>query len=256
VHCDLWVHDIERGTTSRLTREGDNHGIAWSSDNRRILFARQQGSAWALHASSADGSGDVEQLSEAVIQSGHASSYSPTGEYVLVSSRRESTGGDVDLFDVADRSFRPLLASRFEESAASFSHDGRHIAYVSDDAGQPEVYVQPFPGLETRTQVSSHGGVEPVWSPKGDTLFYRAGGQMMAVAVVTDPTFSAARPEALFEDVYARRGSAGLADYDVSQDGERLVMVRERQGKGGGQIRVVLHWFDELRAAQPKADDG
>ena len=149
-----------------------------------------------------------------------------------------------------------LLASRFEERAAVFSHDGRYIAYVSDQSGQPEVYVQPFPGLDARMQVSTHGGAEPVWSPKGDTLFYRAGGQMMAVAVVTAPTFSADRPEALFEDVYARRGASGLADYDVSQDGERFVMIRERAEDGGAQIHVVLHWFHELRAAGPQEEDG
>jgi serine/threonine-protein kinase len=255
VNCDLWVHDLDRGGTSRLTREGDNHGIAWSPDDRRIFFARQQGPGWAVVASSADGSGKVEQLSEAVIQSGHVSSSSPTGEHLLVSTRRESTGGDVDLFDVKDRSLRPLLASRFEESAASFSHDGRYIAYVSDESGQPEVYVQPFPGLDARTQVSTHGGQEPVWSPRGDALFYRAGGQVMAAAVATDPPFSADRPRALFKDVYARRGAHGLADYDVSQDGERLVMIRERQQDGGGQIRLVLNWFDELlRAAEPRGD--
>jgi hypothetical protein len=82
-----------------------------------------------------------------------------------------------------------------------------------------------------------------------------AAGQMMAVAVATEPTFTADRPRALFEDVYARRGFAGLADYDVSHDGERLIMVREREGAGGGQIRVVLQWFNELRAAEPKTDD-
>ena len=78
----------------------------------------------------------------------------------------------------------------------------------------------------------------------------------MAVAVVTAPTFSADRPEALFEDVYARRGASGLADYDVSQDGERFVMIRERAEDGGAQIHVVLHWFNELRAAGPQEEDG
>jgi len=174
---------------------------------------------------------------------------------VLLNTRGDRTGGDIQVLDVARKSFRTLVGSRFEEGAGTFSPDGRYVAYVSDESGQPQVYVQPFPELDARTQVSTNGGVEPVWSPKGDALFYRAGGKMMTVDVALAPTFSAQRPRELFDDTFARRGSAGLADYDVSHDGQRLVMVRERQAQGGGEIRLVLDWFGELRAAEPQARD-
>jgi hypothetical protein len=256
VNCDLWVHDLDHGSTSRITREGDNHGTAWSPDDERILCCREVGSAWALHALPADGSGDAEQLSEPVIPAGYTTSCSPDGEYVLISARRESTGADVDLYSAKDHSVRPLLSSRFEERAAAFSRDGRYIAYISDQSGQSEVYVQPFPALDARVQISTDGGVEPVWSPKGDELFFRGSGRMMEVHVTTSPTFSADRPEPLFEDVYARRGSSGLPDYDVSRDGQRFVMIRDRAEEGGAQIHVVLHWFGELRAAGEGEGDG
>jgi serine/threonine-protein kinase len=173
---------------------------------------------------------------------------------VLIGTRRESTGQDIDLFTLEDRSVRPLIASKFEERAAVFSPDGKYIAYVSDESGQTEVYVQPFPSLDARTQVSTHGGMEPVWSPKGDALFYRSGGRMMAVAVATTASFSADRPEPLFEDVYAARAS-GIADYDVTQDGQRFVMIRERAEDNGAEVHIVLDWFTELLAAEPQADD-
>jgi hypothetical protein len=256
VHCDLWVHDIDRGSTSRITRDGDNHGSVWSHDDERILFCREVGSSWALHESPADGSGDVEQLSEADTPGGFAISCSPNDAFVLMRTRREATGSDVDLFTAEDGSVRPLLSSRFEERAAVFSHDGKYIAYVSDDSGQDEVYVQPFPDLDARVQISTDGGLEPVWSPKGDTLFFRAGRQMMAVGVTTSPTFTADRPERLFEDVYAGRRASGVANYDVSHDGENFVMIRDRADEGGAEIHVVLNWFDELRAHGPQTQDG
>ena len=77
---------------------------------------------------------------------------------------------------------------------------------------------------------------------------------MMAVAVATTPSFSADRPEALFEDVYAARAS-GLADYDVSQDGQRFVMIRERAEEGGAEVHIVLDWFTEVLAAAPREQD-
>ena len=112
-----------------------------------------------------------------------------------------------------------------------------------------------FP-LDARVLVSTDGGWEPVWSPLGDTLYYRTGRHLMAVPITTTPTFSADRPKALFDDTYWRRGASGDGcDYDVTPDGERFVMIRQYAQVGGAEIHIVLDWFTELRARDPHGED-
>ena len=251
-HCDIWVHDLERGTTTRLTREGDNHGIAWSSDDRRVAFARLGAPGqWSILATPSDGAGEAEELSVPAIPRGFASSYSPDGRFLLAGATLPS-GEDVYLVNTKEKRASPLLHSRFVERAAVFSPDGKYIAYVSNETGREEVYVQPFPGLDLRDQISTEGGEDPVWSRDGKELFFRWRRKMMVVAVTTQPAFSAGRPQFLFESNLSARGNSGLAYYDVTPDGQRFVMVRPRSAPGGAEINVVLNWFEELKGLAPK----
>jgi serine/threonine-protein kinase len=146
----------------------------------------------------------------------------------------------------------PLLHSRFRERAANFSPDGTHVAYVSDESGREEIYVQPFPALSNREQISTDGGADPVWSRDGKELFFRSGHRLMAVSVTLEPRFSAGRPQFLFETSFTARGNSGLAGYDVSGDGQRFVMVQQHAMQQGANVNVVLNWFEELRRLAPK----
>jgi hypothetical protein len=119
-----------------------------------------------------------------------------------------------------------------------------------------EVYVRPFPAPGGKWQVSTGGGWELAWSPKGDELFYRTGERkekMMAVAVQTQPIFSAGKPRLLFEGSYitgtSGGGSGAGALYSVSPDGQRFLMTKapDQQPTGLTQINVVLNWFEELK---------
>lgn len=251
-NCDIWVHDLERGVTTRLTREGDNHGIAWSPDDKRLAFARLEVPfQWGVRSTAVDGAGNVDVLSPPTIPRGFVSSFSSDGDFILVGAGLD-TGGDVYLVTTKDQSVKPLLNSRFMERAAVFSPDGRYLAYVGDESGREEVYVQPFPALDAREQISTDGGAEPVWSRDGKELFFKSDRKMMVVDVVATSTFSAGRPRQLLETELSARGSSGLASYDVSPDGQRFVMVRERTGVEGAQLNVVLGWFKELGNMAPK----
>ena len=269
-NCDVWIHDLERGVTARLTREGDNHGIAWLPGDSRVAFARFDAAArsaagtapkadpvsfalWSVMASAVDGAGSVEALSTPSISRAFVSSVSPDGRHVLVGAYGEA-GSDVMLLTVADKSVRPLLDSRFEEFAAVFSPDGRYLAYVSDESGKEEVYVRSFPALDVREQISTGGGTEPVWSRDGRELFFRRHREMLAVDVATAPAFTAGRPRVLFETDLSSRPSSNLASYDVSADGKRFLMVRERSSAGGADMNVVLNWFEELGTLSPQGE--
>ncbi|MBL8965107.1 MAG: protein kinase [Phycisphaerae bacterium] len=251
-NCEVGVHDTQRGVTTRLTHEGDNHGLAWSSDDTHVLFARLTApQLWGVMATSADGTGRIVELSPTGIPRGFVSSVSPDGKYVLLNST-SANGEDVYLASVAERKVGVLLDSRFRERAAVFSRDGRYVAYVSDESGREEVYVQPFPEMDTRERISTNGGADPVWSVDGKELFFRSGQKLMAVAVTLEPRFSADRPQLLFEANFTARGNSGLAGYDVHPDGQRFVMVGHRTGVDGANVNIVLNWFEELKRLSPE----
>lgn len=251
-NCEIWVHDIQRGVTTRLTHESDNHGLTWSSDDTHILFARLTApQLWGVMSTPADGTGKVDELSPTGIPRGFVSSVSPDGNFVLLNSTN-ANGEDVFLAMMAERKVVPLLESRYRERAAVFSRDGRYIAYVSDESGREDVYVQPFPGMDNREQISSNGGADPVWSVDGKELFFRSGQKLMSVAVTLEPRFSAGRPLFLFEANFTARGNSGLASYDVHPDGQRFVMVGQRAGNDGANVNIVLNWFEEIRRLSPE----
>ena len=113
--------------------------------------------------------------------------------------------------------------------------------------------MQPYPGPGGKWQISTEGGTEPLWNRNGRELFYRSGRKMMAVQVVTQPSFSAGKPAMLFEREYgiSEFPSTGVA-YDVSPDGQRFLMVKETdQNTAVAQISVVLNWFEELKRRVP-----
>ena len=140
---------------------------------------------------------------------------------------------------------RPLLDSAFSERVAVFSPDGRFLAFVSEESGRDEVYVQPYPGPGRKHAISTAGGVEPVWSRDGRELFFRNGEQMLVVDVELGESFSAGQPRVLFEEPYALAPWTNQF-YDVTPDGERFVMTRVPEASKPREIRVVLNWFAEL----------
>lgn len=162
--------------------------------------------------------------------------------------------------DVETRHATPLLHGTAHEYYPDISPDGRWIAYVSNESGRNEVYVQPFPGLGSRHQISIDGGTAPAWSRDGRELFYTTtttlGGQasvtkMMAVSVKLAPAFVASRPRLLFEGQYG--ATAIVRPYDISLDGQRFLMVKqkERPPISASQMILVQNRVDELKARVP-----
>jgi serine/threonine-protein kinase len=142
------------------------------------------------------------------------------------------------------------------------SPNGQWIAYVSKETGRPEVYVQRFPELGFRQQISTDGGTDPTWSPDGRALFYLTrtlGGGPDEMAVVTidpGPPLSVGAPEVLFDHAPYQRRLAQGRQYDVDPDGQRFLMMLDAAAGDGGavlrrQINVVLNWFEELNARVP-----
>jgi serine/threonine-protein kinase len=136
------------------------------------------------------------------------------------------------------------------DGGGQFSPDGRWIAYASNESAQFEVYVRPYPGPGRAVPVSTQGGTHPKWNPNGRELFYRTGNKMMVVDVATradDIVLS--QPRVLFEQRYAFGSAQTVANYDVSPDGQRFVMVKD--DSASGRLNLILNWTEELKARVP-----
>ena len=190
----------------------------------------------------ADGSEGLEQLTTSDYDTPVGCSWSPDGQLLAFQAVGISTGRDIWVLRLSDRKAQPFLRTSFNESAAQFSPDGRWLAYVSDESGRSEIYVQPYPGPGGKWQVSTEGGIEPMWNRSG--IYYRNENKMMAVEVTTQLSFSAGKPHVLFEGQYMSMRQTN-AVYDVSPDGQRFLMGKESETQTN-QINVVLNWFEEL----------
>jgi hypothetical protein len=141
-----------------------------------------------------------------------------------------------------------VLQSQFSEEQAQLSHDGRWIAYTSDESGRPQVYVQDFPALTQKWLISTNGGADPQWRADGGELFFLAPDhKLMAVPIKRDTTVEPGIPSPLFQTRVT-----GLTDvrthYQASADGQRFLVNTVDPGDRGAPIQVVVNW----QAALPK----
>jgi Tol biopolymer transport system component len=245
-----WIYDAARETLTRLAFVGtQNDTPAWSADGRHVVLrSNREGPPGSIFWQLADGSGGQERLMPAM-EGGTPVSVSPDG-YIAFFRNDAKTQRDIWILSIKDRKASLFLGTPATEGAPRFSPDGRWIAYVSDESGGPEIYVQPYPGPGGKWQISTNGGIEPAWNPNGRELFYRNGDRMMAVPIDTRASFSSGKAAMLFEgDYLASPFPATGVTYDVSGDGQRFLMVKEEAS--ATQINVVVNWFEELKRQVP-----
>ena len=167
-----------------------------------------------------------------------------------------ATGSDLRTLSLdsksgSSRQLEPLLQTTFNELHGQVSPDGRWLAYQSNDSGQYEVSVRPFPNVDDRQwTISPDGGTLPTWSRDGKELFYLDGANaMMAVPVHTSPAFNAGAPAKLFDGAYLTRWD--VRSYDVTADGQRFLMIKNIEGSDQQQppasIIVVINWAEEMK---------
>jgi serine/threonine-protein kinase len=271
---DIWIIDLERTTRTRFTAGGTSAFPVWAPDGARIAFQSTAPGPWNLFSKPLDGGADAPLLR--VADSSLARSWPNTGESLLPGTLPTLSGagpqfpmswspdgptlafherkpdGDRDIWVVSPgQDPVPFLLTPFDERSPRFSPDGKWLAYVSDESGRNDVYVQPFPGPGPKWLVSIDGGIDPVWSRDGRELFYRKDDEMMAVSVAARGGFSAGRPERLFE-IRFDAGDNG-PNYDVSRDGKWFVMPRSDRGPAPVELHVVLNWFGEVTARSQAA---
>lgn len=243
----IWVSEWEAGRRTRLNVEGNIELYpAWTPDGTHLTFttARPGG---RLHWARADGGGEAERLSLSPIPQ-IAGDWSPDGRVLVYTEVRSTTREDIWALPPGEEP-TPLLRTPSRETAPTFSPDGRWLAYASDESGRHEVYVVRYPEIDRRAVVSSAGGREPMWSPRGGELFY-IDERNWLTAVPMDAGRPAGSPEALFEtstlpDQFLHR------TYDVAPDGRRFLLAVPIDETRVDRLYFVENWYEELERLVP-----
>jgi serine/threonine protein kinase/Tol biopolymer transport system component len=238
----IWVHDLRRGAVERLPTLGAaaNAFPAWLPDGTTVMYRSGTGLRVQSTLSSVPG-----RTLPGTTEFDYPSGLTPDGKTMVFNRNSPETSFDVMFAPIDDASrATALVQTTAYEGGASLSSDGRWLVYVSNESGRNEVYVRPLERADRRWQVSSDGGSQPVWNPNGTEIFYRIGDRMMAVAVTAagnDLRLSA--PRQLFVRPYAYGAGITIANFDVTKDGQRFLMVRDDTSLA--RLRVILNWRAE-----------
>jgi len=243
----IWLLDVRQGTFTQFTSgtapSGGSFPI-WSPDGSRLVFSANAGAVNDLFIKPFTRAGREEMLlATAEIKS--ATDWSPDGRVILYRTVSPKTGNDLFALAVGDRKPMPIAQTDSDERDGQFSPDGKWLAFVSNESGRPEVYVQPFPGPGRRQSISSNGGGQPRWRRDGKELFYIAlDGRMMAVSIEfsADGTVAASAPVPLFvTNVGAAVQINNRHQYEVSRDGQRFLMNTIVE-EAAAPITLLLNW--------------
>jgi dipeptidyl aminopeptidase/acylaminoacyl peptidase len=244
---DIWVYDIARGTSTKLTDDGASQWPVWTPDGRRIAYASTATGQVRLLWKPVDGSAVAELLASGAAYAPRA--FTGDGALLLFDDVSPATtairGLAVDTLAVV-----PVLQTSARVAWGALSPDGRWLAYVSEESGRDEVYVQPFPGPGLRWQVSTEEGREPLWDRDGRQLFFRKGGEIWSATVRSAEPGSITTPFATLDPRLVVSGSfvsSWALSYDVASDGRFLMLAVEQSATSVSPNPIVIvNWSETL----------
>ncbi len=256
---DILIYDLARDIPTRLTFDAARDSFpVWSPNGERVAFTSYRDGGTNVFWKAADGTGEVERLTTSTGGTRPlSSSWSPDGTTLVLAEFHPETQFDIVALSMDDeRASEPLLQTEFREVYPEVSSDGRWLAYQSNESGQQEVYVRPFPNVQAgKWLVSQDGGNWPVWAPDSSELFYRRLPDlaMMAASIDTEPTFRPGNPVVLF-DAPNLLSAGGPRGFDIAPDGQRFLMIKVGDATSEDarpQINIVENWFQELLERVP-----
>jgi eukaryotic-like serine/threonine-protein kinase len=256
---DIWIWDLLRKTLTRFTFDpGPDQFPVWMQpDGSRIIFASSRSGISNLYSQAADNAGSVERLTTST-NAQYPTSISRDGKYLVFTETSQETGNDIGLLTMDGKQSPDLIIhSKFSESNGEISPDKRWIAYQSNESGAYQIYVRPFPKVDTgRWQVSTVGGTRPLWAQNGAELFYEHGNALMAAPIlISEQTLSAGNPTKICTIPPSYNVSITFwgRNYDASPDGKRFLFVKgivndPTSPTTSASMVVVLNWQEDLKA--------
>ncbi len=249
----IWRWDFARETMTRLTFAAASDGYpVWTPDGRRLAFSSpRDGAFFNLYSKAADGTGADERLTEASSRQ-IPNAFTPDGNHLLYSVGASSRE-DLAVLSL-DGASEPVLATEHAELNAEISPNGKFLVYESDESGDYEIHVRPYPNVDAgHWQISRDGGTRPLWAPDGHELFYLANrGELMKVRVQTERSFEHGNAELLLPGNYYVTPSRYMRTYDIFPDGEHFLMVKDAPDPTSTAVIILVqNWFQELERLVP-----
>jgi eukaryotic-like serine/threonine-protein kinase len=246
---DIWIIELARGLSRRLTFDASiETAPVWSADSKAIAYYTEiNGPAGNIYRIPSGGG-----RAEPVVLSKTPTfpyAWSPDGKYVLYGTAGPK--GSLEIWSQplsGDRKPSAYLEATYYQTSATFSPDGRWVAYVSRETGRADVFIESFPTPGAKTQVSISGGDAPRWRRDGRELYYLSLDQkVMAVDVTFGEVVQIGKPTPLFEiPTGAGQRTFVSSEYDVSADGKRFIISIPVQAVGA-PITVVMNWLQALK---------
>jgi Tol biopolymer transport system component len=245
-NVDIWIYELRRGIRTRLTFDSVmSIAPVWSPDGNRVAFTSDRDNKWGIYTKDVSGARPAELLLE-IPEDTYAIDWSPDGRYISYIVPDSSGIDDIGILELGkDSVVRRFTETVFDEDTPRFSQDGRWLAYVSNESGDREVYVVPFPNPTGKWQISLTGGGFPCWSADGKEIYYLDNSDRIVVADVdgSGTSFKIGEVRPLFE---ARGYRTGLV-YDATDDGERFVVNLLEGASGRKTLSLVVNWPEELK---------
>jgi dipeptidyl aminopeptidase/acylaminoacyl peptidase len=196
-----------------------------------------------LYEKAASGAGDDRLLLQSNAGK-FATSWSRDGQFILFENWAPQAKAGIWLMEVsASNRVRPVFQTNsFNQFQGQFSPDGHFIAYASDESGRAEVYVQRFPPSTDKWQISSGGGLQPLWRNDGKEIFFiTEEGKLTAAEIRSGSGFETGIPKELFQTGF-RTGFGSVYGYVVSKDGQRFLLTNPAQVENSSPLTIVLNW--------------
>ena len=264
---NIWVYDLARDTLARLSFSGNNVSPIWTPDGRRVTyvhFEKPGAGEGDLYWTHSDGTGSPLRLTETHNRK-FPVSWHPSGK--LLAFIQTAPDGNYSTLTIVvegdDKQgwrpgeIKPLVSDTYTARESTFSPDRRWLAYDSNETGDYEVYVRPFPGPGGKRQISFGGGRDPKWSRTSQELFYRTEDSRIMVAPyhVSGESFSPGKPQLWSPGQFTER--LGTVNFDMHPDGKRAVVLKvppSNETSAPSKFTFVFNFFEELRRKSPSGN--
>ena len=244
----VWIYNFARESLTKFTSKGHNFWPVWTPDGKSIYFpsGKSEGPSVSIAGKLFKGTESSEILIKG-LNPMQPKAFTRDGNILLYHQVESATGFDIHMYDMEKGESKPFLTGSFEERKPYLSPTDKWVLYESNESGILEVYVTDFPNKTLKKQISSLGGYEPIWSHKGDRIFYRHNDNFYVVQVDRNNEISFGKPEILFSGKYRYRRRWGRY-YDLSPDEKHIVAVKEILTEPtNSSLNVITNFFEEVK---------